>query len=65
MSNEAVRFNPLDQWPGMADLPQTRGKSRQIFPRSAAPKSIACEQCLVMSVLRGRKSSALSEFFAF
>jgi len=24
MSNEAVRFYPLDQWPGMADLPQTR-----------------------------------------
>jgi hypothetical protein len=36
MSNEAVRFYPLDQWPGMADLPQTQDLTRQVtFPWSA------------------------------
>jgi hypothetical protein len=48
MSNEAVRFYPLDQWPGMADLPQTRDMSRQMtFPWSAAHKSMSGEQRLI------------------
>jgi hypothetical protein len=39
MSNEAVRFYPLDQWPGIADLPQTQDMTRQMtFPWSAAHK---------------------------
>ena len=42
MSNEAVRFYPLDQWQGMADLPHTRDMSRQMtFPWPAAYKSIS------------------------
>src|SRR5258708_20828617 len=36
MYHEAVRFYPLDQWPGMADLPQTQDLTRQMtFPWSA------------------------------
>jgi hypothetical protein len=41
---EAVRFYPLDQWPRMADLPQTRDTSRQMtLPWLGTYKSIACE----------------------
>src|SRR4030081_2875081 len=44
MSNEVVRFYPLDQWPGMADSPHTGDMSRRMtFPWPAAHNSIACE----------------------
>jgi len=44
MSNEAVRFYPLDQWQEMADPPHTRDMRWQLtFPWPATYKSIACE----------------------
>src|SRR5258707_4434305 len=44
MSNEAVRFYPLDQWQEMADPPHTRDMRWQLtFPWPATYESIACE----------------------
>jgi 5-aminolevulinate synthase len=49
MSNEALRFYRLDQWPGIADLPHTRDMSRMTSSPPAEHTSIACEHPIIRS----------------